>query len=70
MKQGDRVTIYQDPLTQESPEGEATLVYIEDANAGIYDGYLVQRWAVQFKGERDWVSRQILTTFNPEDEIG
>ena len=61
MKQGDKVMVYQDPITQKKPEGVARLVYVEDENEGVYDGRLVQRWFVKFVGERQGYSRTILT---------
>ena len=45
MKAGDKVTIYGKWVTEEDPEGEATLV------KKIMDGPGYEFWRVQFKGE-------------------
>jgi hypothetical protein len=43
MKRGDVVTIYQDPITKQKPEGKAKLVkQISTAEGGL------ERWTVQF----------------------
>ena len=61
LRKGDRITIFQRPLTKEKVEGEATLVYLQDDHAGVDDGHLVQRWLVKFTGDARQYSRSILT---------
>ncbi len=52
---GQRVTIYEDPITQLKPEGDATLVreYRPDTGDGL------SMWEVQFDGEDEFVLRTI-----------
>ena len=57
LKKGDRVAVYQDPVTRKDPEGAATLLKRGEA---FPDGDL-ERWWVEFDGERGakyerWVS--------------
>lgn len=54
LKAGDKVTIYKDPISQEKPEGKATLV--ERESIGM-DGE--EQWLVRFHGDSDLVSRCI-----------
>ena len=56
MKAGDEVTIYEDPITQRQPEGNATLVELVSRLA---DGEI---WEVRFKGEDDTYQRLICPT--------
>lgn len=58
MKAGDKVMIYQKPLTEEDEEGMATLVERTDKGAGEWNGRDVERWLVSFDG--DEYERQIL----------
>lgn len=47
MKAGDTVTIYEDPITQQKPEGISTLVtHLDGPDA---DG--IEQWEVQFSDE-------------------
>ena len=61
LRKGDRVTIFQRPLTKEKVEGEATLIHLQDDDIGVYDGRLVQRWLVKFTGDVRQYSRSVLT---------
>lgn len=54
MKKGDLVQIYQDPKTQQKPEGEAKLV----KRVPCYDEGL-ERWEVRFPGDGGAVTRVI-----------
>ena len=54
MKRGDKVMIYQDPLTQENPEGEAILVRCVESGAPV------ERWRVAFGNDDPIVERKIL----------
>ena len=54
MKTGDKVMIYQDPLTEKMPEGEATLLRrIGERQHDGYDGCTLERWRVRFDGETE-----------------
>jgi hypothetical protein len=53
LMRGDKVVIYQDPITQLKPEDEATL-----SSWLKTDGNLEQ-WNVRFKGEREVYPRWI-----------
>lgn len=53
-KAGDKVTIYEDPFSQEKPEGEATLFARESIGM---DGE--EQWLVKFHGDFELVSRCI-----------
>jgi hypothetical protein len=58
---GDVVTIYGDPLTEQKPEGKATLVRFEGA-IGEYDNREIEMWVVRFLSEPDQTfERQLLT---------
>ena len=61
LRKGDRVIIFQMPLSKEKVEGEATLVRLQDDNIGVYDGHLVQRWLVTFTDDARQYSRSVLT---------
>jgi hypothetical protein len=58
MKKGDIVTIYEDPITQEKPEGEAQLIVKENVSDELQywkvkfldDGFVCERW-IYNKGE-------------------
>lgn len=54
MKKGDLVQIYQDPKTQQKPEGEAKLV----KRVPCYDEGM-ERWEVRFPGDGGAVTRVI-----------
>ena len=68
LREGDRVTIYQMPLSKEEVEGEATLVHLQDDHAGVYDGHLVQRWLVTFTDDARQRSRSVLTDVPATDQ--
>ena len=57
---GDVVTIYQDPLSEEKREGDASLVRFDGA-IGEYHGREIECWVVQFIGSDEKCERQILT---------
>ncbi len=51
----DTVTIYQDPITETMPEGEAVLLHkLSDLGDGL------ERWKVCFKGEDGGVYERIV----------
>lgn len=50
LKVGQKVNIYQDPLTQKDLEGRATLIDFSSLG-GIYEGRQVSRWLVAFDKE-------------------
>jgi hypothetical protein len=52
----DRVTIYQDPITEEKEEGKAELISLDHTFHGI------ETWTVRFIGEQRHFQRRILTT--------
>ena len=60
-KKGDKVMIYQRTISCERPEGEATLIYLQDPNKGVCNGWVVQLWLVQFTGDVRQYSRSVLT---------
>ena len=49
LKRGDKVTIYQDPITELRPEGTARLI----RKLGHDDGgsFTLERWIVRFEGD-------------------
>jgi len=51
MKKGDKVTIYEDPITKERLEGEAILVKLIDEDCGRWEEGTMQRWKVRFLNE-------------------
>ena len=54
MKVGQIVTIYEDPITETRPEGEAELVTLEDTyNDGL------ESWLVKFLDEPELRSRLV-----------
>jgi len=62
LHKGDRVRVYQRPLTKDDFEGNATL--IEEYRPDDGDG--VSMWEVRFDGEQStW-----LRTVNAEDKLG
>ncbi len=50
MKRGQKVTIYQDPITRQRPEGKAKLIG-RVSEIGVYEGHPVVRWQVEFADE-------------------
>ena len=42
------VTIFEFPIDESKPEGDARLIRCVDRNAGHFDGRTLQRWQVQF----------------------
>lgn len=65
LQAGQKHTIYQQPLTEEDAEGEATLLR-KHCDDGFWDGRRVERWWVEFPGdaEGDEFPRTILTPDN------
>ena len=55
-KPGDKVNIYQDPLTKKKLEGIATLKRFQGKN----DFNAIEAWEVQFDGEAEIFVRSIL----------
>jgi hypothetical protein len=43
LKRGDKVTVYEDPITRVKPEGEVELITIQDESDGM------EFWEVRFK---------------------
>lgn len=63
MKKGDKVMVYQDPLTEQREEGEAKLLKEITDSIGIWEGRNLSLWEVRFSdGEK--ATRKIL---EPED---
>jgi len=58
MKVGDVITIYRDPLTREEPSGEAELMYLQNPDAGVFEGHYVQQWLVRYVGDVRQYSRR------------
>ena len=57
---GSQLTIHQRPLTQEQPEGEATLIRcLRDSSRFDYPGLIVEEWEVRFEDEDRTVERII-----------
>lgn len=61
MKEGDKVTIYEDPLTEERVEDEARIVKIIDPEYDAWDGRVLIMADVRFVGESEEHRRLILT---------
>lgn len=61
MKPGQKVTIYQDPLTRLTPEGDAILVKSHGAK-GKYEGMDIELWEVEFITDKALCPRRILVT--------
>ena len=60
MNVGDVVTVYQDPLTEEKPEGKAKLIKY-DGTIGEHNQRWICMWDVEFlKDPGQTFSRQIL----------
>ena len=53
MQTGDKVYIYQDPITREKLEGMAELVEIVVQDAGVFLDNHLEIWEVRFESERD-----------------
>ena len=47
---GMKVTVFEDPLSRSTPEGQATLVEFQ-GEVGIHDGHPLESWDVDFN---DW----------------
>ncbi len=61
MQIGDTVEIFQGPLTKRQYEGRATLVYLQQDNAGVWEGFVVQRWLVKFESDLRQYSRTLVS---------
>jgi hypothetical protein len=59
MNIGDTVIIYTDPLTEKTPEGEATL-HKKRKGVGSWYGRDLEQWLVKFAGEDAYFIREIL----------
>ena len=53
MKPGDKIEIYEDPITQNRLEGIATLIKKVASQPNL------ETWVVRFRGERETFIRQI-----------
>ena len=64
LKKGDRVRIYENPITEKKLEGEATLVsrYRPDTGDGLY------MWEVRFGNEEETVLRTISQPHQPQPQ--
>jgi hypothetical protein len=51
MKKGDTVTVYEDPITQNKPEGRAILV--NQIKVERWSDAQLERWDVRFEGEQE-----------------
>jgi hypothetical protein len=51
MKAGDVVLVYEDPVTEQTPEGKARLVKPVKGEWGVSEGRNLTRWAVRFLDE-------------------
>ena len=70
LKHGDKVMVYQDPITERKPEGRAALMLLEDENCGTYDDRLLQRWLVRFETEPESTYvRTVTMKLHPDTEI-
>jgi len=60
MKAGQKVTIYEDPVTQQNPEGEAVLVEkVDTDNSGVWETGVLEWWKVWFPGEDTLYERKV-----------
>lgn len=57
MKEGDKVMIFQDPITQKKLEGEAILIAHLDMRPLEIDGGRLEYWEVQFIAENGQVEK-------------
>lgn len=48
MKKGDKVRIFEDPITRQKPEGMATLIKLEFVSDSVPRA---ERWRVRFEGD-------------------
>mgnify|MGYP001466248638 CR=1 FL=1 len=54
LQRGQKITVFQDPLTCKTPEGDARLIqFIEKYHDGL------ERWQVRFLGEKEKFERLI-----------
>ena len=60
MKRGDKITIYQDPITEQDFEGIAFLITPLSFNEGCFDGRKLERWLVKFASDLYVCERTIL----------
>jgi len=60
MKIGQIVTIYEKPVTEQEPEGDAEIREVIDLDCGNYNGRDMIRCNVRFDGENELYSRFIL----------
>lgn len=57
--EGERVTVYEDPLTEEVVEGEGVIKKVI-SHHGQYNGKTIYRCLVKFPGERKHFQRKVL----------
>ena len=67
MKPGDRVMIYEDPITQERQEGMATLV---KRCSDVPAGHTLESWLVRFDDDGDRAPNYGRVIYNPEANRG
>jgi len=62
LSKGDKVVVYQDPMTQWRSEGVATLVKLIDRSdfPVNWGKEVIERWMVKFEGETQKVERRLL----------
>lgn len=56
---GDTVNVFEDPLTEENLEGEATIKKVM-SHHGLFNGRTIYRCMVKFKGDKKHYSRKVL----------
>jgi len=61
LKKGDKVVIFEDPMTREKPEGNARLVLFMSRDTFMLKGELhnLEDWMVRFPPERHQYQRRI-----------
>lgn len=67
MKKGDIVMVYQDPLTQNKPEGKAKLLHLWD-NRDFYKGTRFEVWEVQFQDEDGRKCERVIKSLDKNKE--
>jgi len=61
MKKGDKVMVYEDPITMQKPEGEVELLrLLQTATAEATPGKVLQRWSVRFCSDGFEAQRALL----------
>lgn len=58
LHKGQKILIYENPITEHSSEGEATLIHLVKISRINFD-YQLETWIVRFTGEERQVFRTI-----------